>query len=106
MATDLIHDELDMGLLFTSFKSDIPGHSVSYLIPILRYIAWLAAPHDILGVWDSRKTLHPTFLSWLKNMMNALSTLIIRLFKLAHAAPQEYQPQLNRQVAASRTGFK
>ena len=28
--------------------------------------------------WDSENTLHPTFLSWLKNL-NALSTLINRL---------------------------
>ena len=55
--------------------------------------------------WDSGNTLHPTFLSWLKNM-NALSTLINRLSELAAAAPQEYQPQLNRQVAALRAGFK
>jgi len=55
--------------------------------------------------WDSEITLHPTFLSWLKNL-NALFTLINRLSELAAAAPQEYQLQLNRQVDALRAGFK
>lgn len=38
--------------------------------------------------------------------MNALSTLINRLSDLATTAPQEHRPQLNRQVAALRAGFK
>jgi hypothetical protein len=50
-------------------------------------------------------TLQPTFSSWLKNI-NALSALINRLSELAATAPQEHRAQLNRQIAALRTGFK
>jgi len=50
-------------------------------------------------------TLHPTFLSWLKNM-NALTSLINRLSEHAVTAPRDYRPQLNRQVAALRADFR
>ncbi|KAI0298320.1 hypothetical protein BC826DRAFT_1184463 [Russula brevipes] len=50
-------------------------------------------------------TIHPTFSSWLRNI-NALSTLINRLCDLARTAPRDTQPQLHRQVAVLRAGFK
>ena len=49
--------------------------------------------------------LHPTLSSWLKNM-NKLSGLIDRLEELACAAPSDYRPQLDRQVATLRVTFK
>jgi hypothetical protein len=50
-------------------------------------------------------TVHPTFSSWLRNI-NVLSALINRLCDLARTAPLETQPQLHRQVAVLRAGFK
>ncbi|KAI0287090.1 hypothetical protein BC826DRAFT_1189244, partial [Russula brevipes] len=50
-------------------------------------------------------TIHPTFSSWLRNI-NALSTLINWLCDLARTAPRDTQPQLHRQAAVLRAGFK
>jgi len=99
--TDAAHDTLED--LFKSHRGDInPFHAeIAHLIAN-RMIAQF---YDRNVHWDSENTLHPTFLSWLKNL-NALSTLINRLSELAAAAPQGYQPRLSRQVAALRASFK
>src|SRR5579863_3942493 len=53
-------------------------------------------------IWPVYKpSLHPTFLSWARNLKR-LSALIDRLFKLAATAPQEHRSQLIRQVAVLR----
>ena len=62
-------------------------------------------PQDIPGYQEHPERLHPTLSSWLNNM-DKLSGLIDRLEELACAAPSDYRPQLDKQVAALRKTYK
>jgi len=102
MPMDVVHDPVDALFNLHQGGNVDPFHAEIAHLVANRMIAQF---YDRNVRWDSEITLHPTFLSWLKNL-NTLSTLINRLSELAAAAPQEYQLQLNHQVAALRAGFK
>jgi hypothetical protein len=105
-----------MATVYALRRSPIPGISADWLErPRIRPVAlkcetdcwemFRIIPVALRPDTDYSDTMHPTFSSWLKNM-NALSTLINRLSELAATAPHEYRPQLKRQVAVLRAGFK
>lgn len=79
------------------------AHVKTVALPI--GVSGLVARYILLHWPAPAPTLHPTFLSWLKNI-NALAALIDRVSELAVSAPQENRTQLNRQVATLRAGFK
>ncbi|KAI0287092.1 hypothetical protein BC826DRAFT_1108726 [Russula brevipes] len=100
-----LRQDLEYLRIAQSFELVFPPEEFPLIeCPYTSILKWLKDRTFGRQMGDESK-VHPTFSSWLRNI-NVLSALINRLSDLADTAPQETRPQLHRQVAVLRAGFK